>query len=36
MKQLKPIDYDLLAQFETEEESEIIDAECASGACPVR
>lgn len=36
VEQIKPIDYDLLAKFETAEESEILDAECASGACPIR
>jgi adenosylcobalamin-dependent ribonucleoside-triphosphate reductase len=36
MKQVKPIDYDLLAEMDDAEEREIIDKECASGACPIR
>lgn len=36
MKNVKPIDLDLLAQFDDAEEREIIDKECESGACPVR
>jgi len=36
MKNVKPIDLDLLAQFDDAEEREIIDKECESGVCPVR
>lgn len=34
--QMKPIDYDLLMKYETEDEYELLDADCAAGACPVR
>ncbi|MHB8129735.1 MAG: ribonucleoside-triphosphate reductase, adenosylcobalamin-dependent [Mobilitalea sp.] len=36
MKQVKPIDYELLAEMDDAEEREIIDKECATGACPIR
>ena len=36
MKNLKPIDYDLLAELDDDEEHEIIDKECANGVCPIR
>lgn len=36
MKQIKPIDYSLLTELDDSEEREIIDKECASGACPIR
>lgn len=36
MKSIKPIDLDLLAEFDDSEEREIIDKECATGVCPVR
>ena len=36
VKQLKPIDYELLATLDDSEEREIIDKECAAGACPIR
>ena len=36
VKGIKPIDYNLLAIFDDDEEYEIIDNECASGACPIR
>lgn len=36
MKQLKPIDYELLAKLDDSEEREILDKECAAGACPIR
>ena len=36
MKQVKPIDYELLAEMEDEEEREILDQECLTGACPIR
>ncbi len=34
--QIKPIDYGLLAKLEDSEEREILDEECAVGACPIR
>ncbi|PRR83413.1 ribonucleoside-triphosphate reductase, adenosylcobalamin-dependent [Clostridium vincentii] len=36
IKNIKPIDYELLAELDDDEEHEIIDTECATGACPVR
>jgi adenosylcobalamin-dependent ribonucleoside-triphosphate reductase len=36
MKQVKPIDYELLAEMDDAEDREIIDKECESGACPIR
>lgn len=36
MKHIKPIDYDLLASYDNNEDREIIDKECESGVCPVR
>ena len=36
IRQVKPINYELLASFDNDEEHDIIDAECESGACPVR
>ncbi|HKL99462.1 MAG TPA: ribonucleoside-triphosphate reductase, adenosylcobalamin-dependent [Mobilitalea sp.] len=36
MKEIKPIDYDLLASYDDDGEHEIIDTECATGACPIR
>ncbi len=36
MNRIKDIDYELLASLEDAEEREIIDKECASGACPIR
>lgn len=36
MKQIKPIDYELLARFDDDDEHDIIDTECATGACPIR
>lgn len=36
VKCIKPIDYNLLAIFDDDEEHEIIDNECASGVCPIR
>jgi adenosylcobalamin-dependent ribonucleoside-triphosphate reductase len=36
MKSIKPIDLDLLAEFDDSEEREIIDKECATGVCPIR
>ena len=36
LKNVKPIDYELLAQLDDDEEHEIIDKECANGVCPIR
>lgn len=36
MKSVKPIDYELLASLEDAKEHEIVDKECATGACPIR
>jgi adenosylcobalamin-dependent ribonucleoside-triphosphate reductase len=36
LKSIKPIDYELLAELDDDEEHEIIDKECANGVCPVR
>ncbi|HWT77006.1 MAG TPA: ribonucleoside-triphosphate reductase, adenosylcobalamin-dependent [Mobilitalea sp.] len=36
MAQIKPIDYELLAELEDTEEREILDKECSTGACPIR
>ena len=36
MKKIKPIDYKLLAAFDDDEEHDIIDQECDTGACPIR
>jgi adenosylcobalamin-dependent ribonucleoside-triphosphate reductase len=36
MERVKPIDYGLLAELDDAEEREILDKECAAGACPVR
>ena len=36
MKQVKPINYDLLAKYDNNEQHDIIDAECETGACPIR
>lgn len=33
---VKPINYDLLKEFETEEENEILESDCEGGVCPVR
>lgn len=34
--QIKPIDYELLVSLDNEGESELLDAECSTGACPIR
>lgn len=34
--EIKPLDYDLLAEFDDDEEHEILEKECAGGACPIR
>ena len=36
LKTIKPIDYELLAELDDDEEHEIVDKECANGVCPVR
>ncbi|MBE6086872.1 MAG: ribonucleoside-triphosphate reductase, adenosylcobalamin-dependent [Clostridium beijerinckii] len=36
IKNVKPIDYELLAELDDDDEHEIIDKECANGVCPVR
>ncbi|MDF2541284.1 MAG: hypothetical protein K0S47_1002 [Herbinix sp.] len=36
IKKVKGIDYDLLASFDNDEDREILDKECESGACPIR
>ena len=36
MRQVKPIDYELLSQLDDAEEHEIIDKDCVTGACPIR
>lgn len=36
IKNIKQIDYELLAELDDDEEHEIIDKECANGVCPVR
>lgn len=36
LKNIKPIDYKLLAELDDDEQHEIIDKECANGVCPVR
>ena len=36
IKNVKPIDYTLLKSFETQEENEILDSDCSTGACPIR
>lgn len=36
VRSLKPINYELLARYDNNEQHDIIDAECESGACPIR
>lgn len=36
IKKVKPIDYELLAEYDNSDEHEIIDSDCENGACPVR
>jgi adenosylcobalamin-dependent ribonucleoside-triphosphate reductase len=36
IRQVKPINYDLLARYDDDEQHDIIDAECETGVCPVR
>lgn len=36
MKSIKPIDYNLLAKYDVDEEQDILDNDCTTGACPIR
>jgi adenosylcobalamin-dependent ribonucleoside-triphosphate reductase len=36
MRASRPIDYELLAKYDSSEEQEIMDKDCESGVCPVR
>lgn len=36
IRQVKPINYELLARYDNNEQHDIIDAECDTGACPIR
>lgn len=36
MKRINPIDYNLLAELDDDEEHDIIDQECDTGVCPIR
>lgn len=36
VKEIKPLDYDILRYYDDDEEHEILDKECAGGACPIR
>lgn len=36
MKLVKPIDYKLLQYFDSDEEIEILESDCSTGACPIR
>lgn len=36
MRQIKPINYELLAMYDDDEQHDIIDQECESGVCPIR
>ncbi|NLJ97328.1 MAG: ribonucleoside-triphosphate reductase, adenosylcobalamin-dependent [Clostridiales bacterium] len=36
IKNIKPIDYQVLARYDNDEEHDIIDPECETGACPIR
>jgi ribonucleoside-triphosphate reductase len=36
IRRVKPINYELLAKYDNNELHDIIDSECASGACPIR
>lgn len=36
IRKAKPIDYDLLAKYDSDELHDILDSDCASGACPIR
>ncbi len=36
LQQIKPIDYELLARLDDDDEHDIIDQECSTGVCPIR
>lgn len=36
LSKVKPFDYEMLKKYDNNEEHEIIDKECSSGACPIR
>ena len=36
VKEIKPLNYELLKYYDDDEEHEILDKECAGGACPIR
>ncbi|NLL72548.1 MAG: ribonucleoside-triphosphate reductase, adenosylcobalamin-dependent [Clostridiales bacterium] len=36
MKNIKPIDYEILARYDDDEQHDIIDDDCSTGACPIR
>ncbi len=36
IRRIKPIDYELLARYDDDNQHDIIDQECENGACPVR
>ena len=36
IRQIKPISYELLARYDNDEQHDIIDEECETGACPIR
>lgn len=36
IRKIRPIDYNILAEFDDDEEHDIIDQECSTGACPIR
>lgn len=36
LSKIKPIDYDLLAQFDVNETQDLIDGDCYNGFCPIR
>ena len=36
IRQVKPINYELLARYDDDEEQDIIDDECETGICPIR
>lgn len=36
IKRVKPIDYEVLAKYDNDEEHDILDQECEKGVCPIR
>ena len=36
ISRIKPINYELLARYDNNEQHDILDSECESGACPIR